>query len=75
MQLSNGLSNPLGLWLGHLLFDSMFTVVIATVIAVVYGVVRHKFQGIGYLVSRVVCLYASVLFFWLRSSLYNSSGL
>jgi hypothetical protein len=27
MHFSNGLSNPLGLWLGHLMFDTMFTVV------------------------------------------------
>lgn len=50
MHLSNGLANPLGLWLGHLMFDSMFTVVIATVIVIVYTVVRDKFQGIGFLV-------------------------
>lgn len=51
MQLSNGLSNPLGLWLGHILFDSMFTVIVATVIAIVYAVVKNKFQGVGLLVG------------------------
>ncbi|KAH9486190.1 ABC transporter A family member 2 [Psilocybe cubensis] len=56
MQLSNGLSNPLGLWLGHIMFDSMFTVIVATVIAIVYAVVKSKFQGVGYL-WFVICLY------------------
>ncbi|KDR85851.1 hypothetical protein GALMADRAFT_389530 [Galerina marginata CBS 339.88] len=56
MQLSNGLSNPLGLWLGHLMFDSMFTVIVATFIAIVYSLLGNKFQGVG-LLWFVICLY------------------
>ncbi|KAF8167282.1 hypothetical protein B0H34DRAFT_792024 [Crassisporium funariophilum] len=56
MQLANGLANPLGLWLGHFMFDSIITVIAATVIAIVYGTVKEKFQGIGVL-WLVICLY------------------
>ncbi|CAA7265337.1 unnamed protein product [Cyclocybe aegerita] len=55
MQVANGLANPLGLWLGHLMFDSLFTVFAATWITIVYGVIRDKFQGIG-LLWLVMCL-------------------
>lgn len=50
MQLSNGLANPVGLWLGHLMFDSLFTVFIATVIVAVFSTVSNKFHGPGFLV-------------------------
>jgi len=50
MQLSNGLANPVGLWLGHLMFDSLFTVFIATVIVTVFSTVSNKFHGPGFLV-------------------------
>ena len=36
MQFSNGLSNPAGLWLGHLMFDSIFSIVIATILVIVF---------------------------------------
>jgi len=50
MQLSNGLANPVGLWLGHLMFDSLFSIFIATVIVVVFSTVSDKFHGPGFLV-------------------------
>ncbi|KAF9479407.1 P-loop containing nucleoside triphosphate hydrolase protein [Pholiota conissans] len=56
MQLSNGLANPLGMWLGHLMFDSIFSVITATVIVIVYATVKEKFQGIGVL-WLIICLY------------------
>jgi len=53
MQFSNGLSNPIGLWLGHLMFDVLFSIVIATVIAIVFAVANNQFYGIGLLVSSI----------------------
>ena len=50
MQLSNGLANPLGLWLGHLIFDSLFTVFSATIIVIVFSTVTNYFNGLGFLV-------------------------
>lgn len=52
MQLSNGLSDPIGLWLGHLLWDSMFGVAIATIIIIVFATVSNQFYGLGLFVSR-----------------------
>ena len=52
MQFSNGLSNPAGLWLGHLLFDSMFGVFCATILTIVFAAKSTFFQGLGYLVSN-----------------------
>ncbi|KAH6912539.1 nod factor export ATP-binding protein I [Coprinopsis sp. MPI-PUGE-AT-0042] len=57
MQLSNGLSDPLGLWLGHLLFDTISVVVATTIIAAVYaGTASGKFYGLG-LLWLVMTLY------------------
>ncbi len=51
MQFSNGLSNPAGLWLGHLLFDSIFGILCATIMTIVFAAKSTLFQGLGYLVS------------------------
>ncbi|KAF9235155.1 hypothetical protein BU15DRAFT_78326 [Melanogaster broomeanus] len=52
MQLSNGLSNPIGLWLGHLLWDSMFSVTIATIIIIIFAIVgSNQFYGLGFLLG------------------------
>jgi ATP-binding cassette subfamily A (ABC1) protein 3 len=50
MQLSNGLANPVGLWLGHLMFDSLFTLFIATVTIILFATVTDQFNGPGFLV-------------------------
>ena len=51
MQFSNGISNPAGLWLGHLLFDSMFSTLGSTVLVIVYAAkFAYLFSGLGYLV-------------------------
>lgn len=52
MQLSNGLSDPIGLWLGHLLWDSIFGVIIASIITIVFATVSNQFYGLGLFVSR-----------------------
>jgi ATP-binding cassette, subfamily A (ABC1), member 3 len=55
MQLSNGLSDPLGLWLGHLLFDTISVVVATTIIAIVYAATASShFFGLGVLVRLPV---------------------
>jgi ATP-binding cassette subfamily A (ABC1) protein 3 len=51
MQLSNGLANPAGMWLGHLLFDGMFSVLAASVITLVFATAVHQFHGLGFFVS------------------------
>jgi ATP-binding cassette, subfamily A (ABC1), member 3 len=50
MQFSNGLSNPVGLWLGHLMFDSIVVVILATVNIIVFGTVSTQFHDFGLLV-------------------------
>ncbi|OSD01210.1 P-loop containing nucleoside triphosphate hydrolase protein [Trametes coccinea BRFM310] len=60
MQLSNGLSDPVGLWLGHLLFDSIFAVINATLIVIVFAAASNQFNGLG--------------FFWVVLVLYGIVG-
>ncbi|RPD82722.1 P-loop containing nucleoside triphosphate hydrolase protein [Lentinus tigrinus ALCF2SS1-7] len=60
MQLSNGLSDPVGLWLGHLLFDSIFAVIVATLIAIILAAGSNQFSGLG--------------FFWVVLVLYGIVG-
>jgi len=61
MQFSNGLSNPIGLWLGHIMFDATKVVIISTVIIIVYAAAAsHQFHGLGFLViiysSGICCV-------------------
>jgi len=52
MQFSNGLSNPIGLWLGHIMFDATKVVIISTVIITVYATAAsQQMHGLGFLVS------------------------
>jgi len=53
MQLSNGLSNPAGLWLGHLMFDSILSVIVSTVIIIVFATASSQFSGLGFFVSDI----------------------
>lgn len=59
MQLSNGLSNPAGLWLGHLMFDSIFSVFAATVTIIVFTSQSAQFHGLGFFVRD--CALACIL--------------
>jgi hypothetical protein len=52
MQMSNGLSDPIGLWLGHLLFDSIFSVILATIVVVVWATASNQFHGLGFYVGH-----------------------
>ncbi|KAG0704009.1 P-loop containing nucleoside triphosphate hydrolase protein [Suillus ampliporus] len=60
MQLSNGLSDPIGLWIGHLLWDSIFSVILATIIINIFAFASNQFNGLG--------------FFWLVLVLYGIVG-
>ena len=55
MQLSNGLSDPIGLWLGHLMFDTVFSVILTTIIIIIFAAASNQFHGIGEMVSLNVC--------------------
>jgi hypothetical protein len=50
MQFSNGLTNPIGLWLGHLMFDTISSVLLSTIIIIIFATVAHQFHGLGFLV-------------------------
>ena len=53
MQLSNGVSNPAGMWLGHLLFDGIPGIIIATVITAVFAATQSdQFKFIPLLVCH-----------------------
>ena len=54
MQFSNGLSNPAGLWLGHLMFDSILSVVAATILVIVFAAQSTLFTGLGYFVRGLL---------------------
>ncbi|KAL5533846.1 hypothetical protein ACEPAG_306 [Sanghuangporus baumii] len=60
MQLSNGLADPIGLWLGHLMFDLIFAVAAVTIIIVVFAAVTTQLHGLGY--------------FWVVLVLYGIAG-
>ena len=51
MQMSNGLSDPTGLWLGHLMFDSMFSVILATIVVIIWATASNQFHGLGFFVG------------------------
>jgi ATP-binding cassette subfamily A (ABC1) protein 3 len=53
MQLSNGVSNPAGMWLGHLLFDGISGIIIATAVAAVFAATQpDQFRFIPLLVCN-----------------------
>lgn len=55
MQLSNGLADPVGLWLGHLLFDGLLSVLISTIIIIIFAVTKPgQFHGLGFFVRLVL---------------------
>ncbi|KAF5332545.1 hypothetical protein D9611_005149 [Ephemerocybe angulata] len=50
MQMSNGLSDPIGLWLGHLMFDTITVVILSTIIVIVFAAASGaNFNGLGLL--------------------------
>lgn len=63
MQFSNGLSDPVGLWIGHLLFDTIFAILSSTIIIIIFAAASDQFHGLG-LFFLVMVLYgiASTLF-------------
>ncbi|KAJ6506502.1 hypothetical protein C8R45DRAFT_969874, partial [Mycena sanguinolenta] len=61
MQLSNGRSNPMGLWLGHLMFDSISVLIVSTVVIILFAFLTPAFFGLGLL--------------WLVMFLYGIAGI
>lgn len=51
MQLSNGLTDPIGLWLGHLMFDVIWSIILSSIIIIIFAKVSNQFHGLGFLVS------------------------
>ena len=51
MQFSNGLTNPIGLWLGHLMFDVIWSVLLSSIIIIIFSAVSDQFHGLGFLVG------------------------
>ncbi|KAJ7324047.1 hypothetical protein DFH08DRAFT_347807 [Mycena albidolilacea] len=51
MQLPNGISNPVGLWLGHLLFDSIPRFIMATLVVILFTILPNQFYWLGLLFS------------------------
>ncbi|KAF9011286.1 hypothetical protein BDQ17DRAFT_1298756 [Cyathus striatus] len=60
MQMSNGLTNPIGLWLGHLMFDTISVVILSTIIIIVFAAASNQFHGLG--------------LFWVVMVLYGIAG-
>ncbi|KII94244.1 hypothetical protein PLICRDRAFT_132803 [Plicaturopsis crispa FD-325 SS-3] len=60
MQLSNGLTDPIGLWLGHLMFDTVFSLLVASLIVIIWAAASNQFHGLG--------------FFWVVLVLYGIVG-
>ncbi|KAJ7881460.1 hypothetical protein B0H13DRAFT_2049321, partial [Mycena leptocephala] len=61
MQLSNGISNPIGLWLGHLMFDCISVLIVSTVVIILFAFLTPAFFGLGLL--------------WLVMFLYGIAGI
>lgn len=76
MQLSNGLTDPIGLWLGHLIFDTIFSVLLSTIIIIIFAAASNQFHGLGLFVSRKATLFAQKLIFtqWVVMVLYGITG-
>lgn len=53
MQFSNGLHNPIGLWLGHLMFDTIFTLLMSTIVIIIFATASNQFHGLGFFVCRL----------------------
>jgi hypothetical protein len=59
MQFSNGLTNPIALWLGHLMFDALIVLAISSVIIVIFAAVASRqLKGLGFLVRGRPCVWS-----------------
>jgi hypothetical protein len=51
MQYSNGLASPMGLWLGHIMFDSIVVLATSSTIIIIFAIVaRSQMSGLGFFV-------------------------
>lgn len=55
MQFSNGLTDPIGLWLGHLMFDVIWSILLSSIIIIIFATVSNQFHGLGFLVGFFHC--------------------
>ena len=62
MQLSNGLANPIGLWLGHLMFDAIWSILLSSIIIIIFATVSNQFHGLGFFVRFFFSLLRDVSF-------------
>ena len=56
MQFSNGLTDTIGLWLGHLMFDVIWSILLSSIIIIIFAAVSNQFHGLGFLVGFFFCL-------------------
>jgi len=65
MQFSNGLTNPIALWLGHLMFDALIVLAISTAIIVIFAAAASlQLKGLGFLVrARALRLVTKLKFY------------
>ncbi|KAF9471023.1 P-loop containing nucleoside triphosphate hydrolase protein [Pholiota conissans] len=75
MQLSNGLTNPVGLWLGHLMFDTIASVILSTIIIIIFATATTQFHGLGLLWIVFVLYGVTAALFSYSLSLMVSSPL
>lgn len=72
MEMSNGLGDPIGLWLGHLMFDTVCSVILATIIIIVFATASNKFHGLGFFVSDYLYVYSLKVLTWALSGWFSS---
>ncbi|KAG2022539.1 multidrug resistance protein 1 [Coprinopsis cinerea AmutBmut pab1-1] len=76
MQLSNGLTDPIGLWLGHLLWDTINVVILSTIIVIAFAAASpDNFHGLGFLWFVMVLYGITAALFSYCASLWMSSPL
>ncbi|KAJ7716985.1 hypothetical protein B0H14DRAFT_2643734 [Mycena olivaceomarginata] len=76
MQLSNGVSNPVDLRLGHLLFDSIPTFIMGTLVVILFTIVPDQFYGQGFLAHGRLQLYlAGYLLVYTYANPENTKGI
>lgn len=50
----------MGLWFGHLMFDTIFSVILTTIIIIVFSATSNQFHGLGQFV-RLFLLFTEEL--------------
>ena len=83
MQSSNGLTDPIGLWLGHLMFDVIWSIILSSIIIIIFATVSNQFHGLGFFVRLSFFFFSLlkgirsanwVIFQWVVLILYGFAG-